>query len=144
MSKICIWLWLDSSCFLQSVFSWSPRPHPLKLMWIFPVRSRIWLFLIFLSRLGYDYYLYSENLGYAESQVSNAGHYWFFFWRACTYCWDKPFLRDWQKVTKPCSVQELCWGVLLWKSQLLEECAVHSFWCFVRSTWELKQTSVDV
>lgn len=143
MSKIHIWLWLDSSRSLQSVFSWGPRPYPLKLMGNFPVKSRIWLFLSFYQSLVMTSTFTQKtwdmlNLRYLTQNII------VFFWRACTYCWDKPFLGDWQKVIKPCSVQELHWGVLLRKSQFLEQCAVRSFWCLVRSTSELKQTSVDI
>ena len=44
-------------------------------------------FIKFLSRLGYDYYVYIENFRYAKSQVSNTELIFFFFvWRAYTYC----------------------------------------------------------
>lgn len=60
----------------------------------------------FLLRLDNDYYLYSENLRYAKSQVPDTEHYCF-FWRAYTFRWDKLFLGGWQKVIKPCLVPEL-------------------------------------
>lgn len=65
----------------------------------------------------------------------------FFSWRACSYSWHKLFLGNWQGVIKPCSIQELHWGMFLEKSQVLEQSAVPSVECSaicVSSSWQLQ------
>lgn len=131
MFKRPTWLWLHV---LYSEFFCEVPADPLKLIWILPLKWRIWLFLTFLTKaqlcvLG--------NLRYAKHRVSNTEHD-SVSWRACSCCWDEPLLGEWQKVTKallrpgvtPRDVSFLE-NLNLWDS------IVHVSPCFSRSTWDL-------